>query len=192
MRLGLALAVGVALLTGCDVRETQLAQAGRLEAQWAGADSGKISTLAAAEWCTERRWLEIRAIQGDTGLALALYPVDSIIADSYPVVDPTRADSVRPSASLGLRLFSQTAVKGYRGDSGAVLLVRSSSGRLSGKVTARVRGVPNGEQVRLSGKFDQVAVLPQERGCVAESPDSSADSLQDSSESAESGDGQVD
>ena len=188
MRLGLALAFGVTLLTGCDVGEIQQAQAGRLESQWTGADSGKISTQATAEWCTERRWLEIRAIQGDTGLALALYPVDSIESDSYPVVDPTRADSVRPSASLGLRLFSQTAVKGYRGDSGAVLLVRSSSGRLSGKVTARARGVPNGEQVRLSGNFDRVAVLPQERGCVAESPDS----LQDSSESAKPGDGQVD
>jgi hypothetical protein len=192
MRLGFALALGVALLTACDVRETQQLQAGRLEAQWAGADSGKISAQATAEWCAERLLLEVRAIQGDTGLAMALYPVDSIESDSYPVVDPTRADSVRPSASLGLRLFSQTAVKGYRGDSGAVLLVRSSSGRLSGKVTARVRGVPNGEEVRLSGNFDRVAMLPQERGCVAESPDSSADSLQGSSESAEPGDGQVD
>ncbi|HEY8196730.1 MAG TPA: hypothetical protein VIG04_07115 [Gemmatimonadales bacterium] len=167
-------------------------RAGRLAAQWAGADSGKISAPATAEWCAARLRLEVRAIQGDTGLAVALYPVDSIESDSYPVLDPTRADSVRPSASVGLRLFSQTAVKGYRGDSGAVLLVRLSSGRLSGKVTAWVRGVPNREQVTLSGKFDRVAVLPQERGCVAEPPDSNADSLQDSSESAEPGDGQVD
>ena len=176
MRFGLALALGLTLLTACDVRGTQQVRAGRLAAQWAGADSGKISASATAEWCAERLWLEVRAIQGDTGLAMVLYPVDSIESDSYPVLDPTRADSVRPSASLGLRLFSQTAVKGYRGDSGAVLLVRLSSGQLSGKVTARVRGVPNGEQVRLSGKFDRVAVLPQERGCGAESPDSSADS----------------
>jgi len=188
----LGLAVGLALLTACDIRESQQTLAGRLEAQWAGADSGKVSTHAAAEWCAERIWLEIRAIQGDTGLAMVLYPVDSIVSDSYPVVDPTRADSVRPSASLGLRLFSQTAVKGYRGDSGAVLLVRSSSGQLSGSVTARARAVPNGEPLRLSGKFERVAVVPQQRGCVAESPDSSADSLQDTSESAEPGDGQVD
>ncbi|MEA2725308.1 MAG: hypothetical protein QOH59_3079 [Gemmatimonadales bacterium] len=192
MKFGLALALGLTLLTACDVRESQQARVGRLEAQWAGTDSGKISAPAAAEWCAERLWLEVRAIQGDTGLAMALYPVDSIVTDSYPIVDPTRADSVRPSASLGLRLFSQTAVKGYRGDSGAVLLVRSSSGQLSGKVTARARGVPNGEPVRLSGKFDRVAVLAQERGCVAGSPDSSADSPQDSSDGADPADGQVD
>jgi len=192
MRLGLALALGLALLTACDMRETQQAQAGRLEAQWAGTDSGKISAPATAEWCAERLWLEVRAIQGDTGLAMALYPMDSIESDSYPVVDPTRADSVRPSASLGLRLFSQTAVKGFRGDSGAVLLVRSSSGELSGKVTARARGVPNGEPVRLSGKFDRVAVLPQERGCMPEPRDSSSDTFPDSTESAEPGGGQVD
>ncbi|MEP7227943.1 MAG: hypothetical protein ABI785_11315 [Gemmatimonadales bacterium] len=192
MRFALAFVCGLTLLTACDVRESQRAQAGRLEAEWTGADSGKISTPAAAEWCAERRWLEIRAIQGDTGLAMALYPMDSIESDSYPVVDPARADSVRPSASLGLRLFSQTAVKGYRGDSGAVLLVRSRSGRLSGKVTARVRGVPNGEQVRLSGKFDRVAVLPQERGCIPEPHDSSSDAFPDSTESAEPGGGEVD
>jgi hypothetical protein len=189
MRCGVALALGLTLLTACDARESQHAQAGRLEAEWAGADSGKISTPATAEWCAERLWLEIRAIQGDTGLAVALYPVDSIESDSYPVVDPTRADSVRPSASLGLRVFSQTAVKGYRGDSGAVLLARSSSGQLSGTVTARVRGVPNGEQVRLSSKFDRVAVLPQERGCVPESPDTTSDSIPDLSEDAVPGDG---
>jgi hypothetical protein len=180
------------LWTACNTGQRQPAPAGRLEAQWAGADSGKISTHAAAEWCAERLWLEIRAIQGDTGLAVALYPVDSIVSDSYPLVDPTRADSVRPSASLGLRVFSQTAVKGYRGDSGAVVLVRSSSGQLSGKVTARVRGVANGEQVRLSGKFERVAVSPQTRGCVSEPHDSSADTFPDSSESAEPSDSEVD
>jgi hypothetical protein len=192
MRFGLAVALGLTLLIACDVRESQPAQAGRLDAQWAGADSGKISTPAAGQWCREGLRLEIQAIQGDTGVAMALYPVDSIESDSYPVVDPTRADSVRPSASVGLRLFSQTAVKGYRGDSGAVLLKRSSSGQLSGKVTARVRGVPNGEQVRLTGKFDRVAVLPQERGCVPEPHGSSSDTIPDSIESAGPGAGQVD
>ncbi len=192
MRFGLALSLGLTLATACDAGKTQHAQAGQLDAQWAGADSGKISTRAAAEWCPERLRLEIRAIQGDTGLAMALYPVDSIESDSYPVVDPTRADSARPSASVGLRVFSQTAVKGYRGDSGAVLLVRSSSGQLSGKVTARVRGVPNSEQVRLSGKFDRVAVLSQERGCVPEPHDSSSDPFPDSTDSAEPGREQVD
>ena len=185
---GLALAFVLSLTAACDKRESLQSQAGRLEAHWTGADSGKISARATAEWCADRLWLELRAIQGDTGLALALYPVDSIVSDSYPVVEPTRADSARPSASLGLRLFSQTAVKGYWGDSGAVLLVRSGSEQVSGSVTARARAVPNGEQIRLSGKFERVAILPQVRGCAPESPDTASDTTED----AEPVDGQVD
>ena len=187
-RSGLGLACLVALTGACDTREIQQSPAGRLEAQWSGADSGKISAHATAEWCADRLWLEIRAIQGDTGLALALYPVDSVVPDSYPVVEPTRADSVRPSAGVGLRLFSQTAVKGYRGDSGTVLLERSGTGQVSGRLTARARGVPNGEQIRLRGKFERVAILPQQRGCTPESPDTGPDTTDD----AEPVDGQVD
>jgi hypothetical protein len=168
----LGLAVALALTAGCDQRESEQSQAGRLDARWTGTDSGQISARAAAEWCADRLRLEIRGIQGDTGLALALYPVDSFLPDSYPVLEPTRADSVRrPSASVGLRLFLQTAIRGYRGDSGAVLLERSSAGQLSGRLTARARAVPNAEPIHLSAKFERVAVLPQERGCIPEPPD---------------------
>ena len=174
----MALAFVLSLTAACDKRESLQSQAGRLEAHWTGADSGKISARATAEWCADRLWLELRAIQGDTGLALALYPVDSIVSDSYLVVEPTRADSARPSASLGLRLFSQTAVKGYWGDSGTVILERSGSGRLSGSLAARARSVLSGEQIRLSGKFARVAVTPQERGCIPEPPDTTEDAEQ--------------
>lgn len=189
-RSGLGLALWLSLLA-CDKWESQQSQGGRLDAQWTGADSGKISAQATAEWCNDRLWLEIRAIQGDTGLAMALYPVDSIVSDSYPVVEPTQADSARPSASVGLRLFSPTAVKGYRGDSGAVLLVTSGSGQLSGRLTARALAVPGGEQIRLSAKFERVAILPQERGCTPEPPDTTDDILSDTTD-AGSDEGQVD
>ena len=187
-RSGLGLACLVALTAACDAGEIQQSPAGRLEAQWTGADSGKLSAHATAEWCADRLRLEIRAIQGDTGLALAVYPVDSVVPDSYPVVEPTRADSARPSAGVGLRLFSQTAVKGYRGDSGTVLLERSGTGQVSGRLAARARGVPNGEQIRLRGKFERVAILPQQRGCTPEAPDTGPDTTDD----AEPVDGQVD
>ena len=114
--------------------------------------------------------LEIRAIQGDTGLAVAVYAVDTIVSDSYPVLEPSRADSSHPSASLALRLFAQTSVKGYQADSGTVILERSGSGPISGRLTARARSVVNGDQIRLTGKFQGVAVTPQERGCIRELP----------------------
>jgi hypothetical protein len=162
-------------MAACGKWESPQSQAGRLDAGWTGADSGTISAHAAAEWCADRLLLEIRAIQGETGLAMALYPVDTIVSDSYPVVEPTRADSARPSASVALRLFSQTAIEGYQGDSGMVLLERSSSGRLSGSLTARARSVLKGERIRLRGRFERVAVLPQERGCIPEPADTTED-----------------
>jgi hypothetical protein len=168
-RLGLVSVLS--LMAACGKWDSQALPAGQLEAHWTGADSGKISALAAAEWCADRLSLEIRAVQGDTGLALALYAVDSVAADSYRVVEPSRADSAPPAARVALRLFSPTAIKGYQGDSGKVILERSGSGQLSGRLAARARSVASGEQIRLSGRFDGVAVMPQERGCAPERVD---------------------
>jgi hypothetical protein len=181
-RSGLGFVFVLSLLAACRTWERQQPPIGGLEAHWTGADSGKIAAHADAEWCGERRLLEVRAIRGDTGLAVALYPVDTIVSDSYPVVEPTRADSTRPSASVALRLFASTAIKGYQGDSGSVLLERSSSGQLSGSLTARVRLVRTGEAVRLSGKFEHVAVVAQEQGCTPEPPDTSDDAVPDDEE----------
>jgi hypothetical protein len=166
-------------MAACGKWDSQALQAGQLEARWTGADSGKISAPAAAEWCADRLLLEIRAIQGDTGLALALYAVDSIAVDSYPVVEPTRADSAPPSARVALRLFSPTTIKGYQGDSGKVILERSRSGQLSGSLAARARSALNGEQIRLSGRFEGIAVTPQERGCAPGPADSAPDTTED-------------
>ena len=176
IRLGLVSVVS--LMAACGKWDSQVVQAGQLEARWTGADSGKIYAPAAAEWCADRLLLEIRAIQGDTGLALALYAVDSIAADSYRVVEPTRGDSAPPSARVALRLFAPTAIKGYQGDSGKVILERSRSGQLSGNLAARARSVSNGEQIRLSGRFEGVAVMPQERGCASGPPDTTEDAGQ--------------
>ncbi len=172
----MGLVVALMLLTACDEAGSQRLQAGRLDARWTGADSGKISAPASAEWCADRRLLEIRAIQGDTGLGLALYALDSIAPDSYRVVDPSRADSSPPSARVALRVFSQTTVKGFQADSGTVTLQRSGSGPLSGNVSARARSVLNGEQIRLSGRFERVGVMPQTRGCIPPPPDTTDDS----------------
>lgn len=178
-RTGWGLTLALSFLVGCGAGESQQSQAGRLEAEWSGADTGKISAQATAEWCADRLWLEIRAIRGDTGLAMALYPVDSIVSDSYPVAEPTRADSVRPAASVGLRLFSATAVKGYRGDSGAVLLVAAGSGQLSGRLRASALATSSADRVTISGKFERIAVVPQQRGCTPTPPATTADTVSD-------------
>ena len=91
--------VGVVLLglaVGCGNSETSGTPTGYMEARWTGADTGVVSAPAIAEWCEERRLLEIRAVRGDTGVALAVFPSVIVSADSYRVVAPT--DSTAPSA----------------------------------------------------------------------------------------------
>jgi hypothetical protein len=159
-----ALALTLGLGAACGGSGDQR-QAGRLEARWTGGDSGRVSAPATAEWCANRRLLEVRAVQGDTGFALVLYPLDTIEPDTYRVVQPEGADSLAPSAAVALRLFSPGAIKGFQGDSGNVVLEHSGSARLSGSVQARVRSVTNAERLLISGRFRDLSVVPQPRGC---------------------------
>ena len=177
---------GLILLAACDRAGSRPLQAGRLDASWTGSDTGKISAATTAEWCEDSLFLMIRAVQGDTGLGLALRFLDSITPDSYRVMEPSRADSSPPSASVALRLFAQTTVDGFQGDSGAVVLKRVGGGPLSGSVSARARSVLNGKQITLSGRFDRVAVIPQIRGCLPTRPDSAEppDTVFDDADSA--------
>lgn len=156
--------------------------AGRLVARWTGPDSGQVSTPATAEWCSQRRLLEIRAVHGDTGFSMVLYPLDTVDADTYRVVLPEGADSLAPSAAVALRLFSPTTIKGYQGDSGNVVLERSGSGELSGTVEARSRSVSGRELLHISGRFRDLDVTPQTRGCSAGVSGDSAGGGVDSSE----------
>lgn len=163
----------VCLAAACgDLPETDLG-AGWLEARWTGADTGKLETRTTAEWCGERGLLEIRAIRGDTGVAMVLYPVDTIEAGNYRVVHPDRADTMAPSAGVALRVFATSAIQGYQGDSGMIVLERSESGELSGTLDARVRSVVNGQLLTLTGKLRDLTVVPQTRGCR---PETAADS----------------
>ncbi|MBA3443589.1 MAG: hypothetical protein H0T58_01870 [Gemmatimonadales bacterium] len=181
-----ALIPGFFLAAGCNSSVNQDDGAGRLEARWTGADSGRLAASTTAEWCGERRALEIRAVQGDTGLAMVLYPLDSIEADTYLVSQPEAADSLAPSAGVALRLFSTNSVQGYQGDSGSVVLTQSSSGELSGRLAVSARSVVNGRPLTLTGKFQGLVVMPQSRGCGPDAADStetyadSADTYADS------------
>ncbi len=180
-RWGTDLGLVVVLAAGCGGSAKEPGrQSGHLEAHWIGPDTGQLSASATAEWCSVGRRLEIRAISGDTGFAMVLYPLDSIDADTYRVVPPAGADSLAPSAAVALRLFSLNAIKGYQGDSGNVVLKRSSSGELSGTVAARSRSVLNTQVLEIAGDFEDLVVAPQTRGCSPESLADSADAELDS------------
>jgi hypothetical protein len=158
------------LLAACKGPTRQKPGTGKLEAQWTGSDTGKISVTAKAEWCARDRFLEIRAVRGDTGLALALFPRDTIVPGRYQVRPLPMADSARPAAGVGLRLFAQTAIKGFQGDSGTVQLRRSTPGVFSGEIAARARSVSGVQRVHLTGTFHDLTIVPQIRGCIPPPP----------------------
>lgn len=171
MRLPLLLA-----LAACSRPAAPPPERARLEADWTGSDTGRLSGRATAEWCDSLRVLEIRAVRGDSGVAVALYPADSVLADSYPVLPPARADSAPPGAAVGLRWFAETAVEGFRSDSGAVVVESAGTGGITGRFVAYVRSVSGADRLALRGRFRDVPVVPAARGCVSDRPPEPADS----------------
>lgn len=171
----MGLMLPICLLGACGLLSDGSSAEGRLEAHWTGADAGKISGPATAEWCGIRRLLEIRTIQGDTGLALALFPAESVSSGTYRIVDPPKAESLPPAAGVAVRWFAVNAVKGFQGESGMVVLERSKSGKLSGTVAAGARSVADTQRIAITGKFQNLTIQPQTRGCAPRLEDPEAD-----------------
>jgi hypothetical protein len=150
-------------------------QGGSLQVEWVGADTGKLSAPAVAEWCDSLRLLELRAIGGDTGIALLLYPSDSgtpsgtVAPGDYPVVPPQRADSTRPAAAVALRWFAETSIRGFRGDSGTVVLesIGPDAAR-AGRFSARLRSATEGSRLTVTGSFKGLTVTPAPPACAGE------------------------
>lgn len=155
------------MIAACAGREPRTPDAPRLELQWTGADTGRMSGPATAEWCGALRVVQIDAVAGDTGIAIALYPRDSIRPDSYPVLRPEQAESVPSAAAVALRYFAETAVKGYQGDSGRVLLSVTPAGRLSGRFSAALKSASDGTRLHAAGAFHDLRVQSATRGCMA-------------------------
>jgi hypothetical protein len=155
------------LAISCRIAPENSGKRQYLDVRWTGAGRGKITGPATAEWCSPRRLLEIRTVQGDTGIALALYPAETIATGKYRVVDPAKAESLPPAAGVALRWLTQTTVQGFQGDSGVVDLERSASGLLSGRFRIRARSVVDTQRVNVTGTFEDLAVRPESRGCVA-------------------------
>jgi hypothetical protein len=155
---------------------------GHLDVAWSGKNHGKISGPATARWCGVRRVLEIQVVKGDTGVAIALYPGAKMTAGTYQVLDPAKAESLPPAAGIALRWLGSTVVQGFRGDTGRIVVQRSASGQLSGRLSARASSVVDTQRVSLSGTFQDLAVTRDSLGCAAQ-----ADSVAKAPESVDTG-----
>ena len=162
---------GLVMVAACSEREPAAPRGGMLEAQWVGGDTGKLVAPAVAEWCDSLRMLELRAMQGDTGLALVLYPADSAAPGEYPMVSPEQADSIRPSSAVALRWFAETSIRGFRGDSGTVSLTAIGPGAGAGRFSARLRSATEGSRLTVTGTFQGLTVRSAPSDCAGVAPD---------------------
>jgi hypothetical protein len=166
------LAAGLVGASACASGEQAAPPAGSLQVVWTGADTGKLSAPAVAEWCDSLRLLEVRAIHGDTGIALVLYPADSGVAagrvppGKYPVSPPQRADSSRPAAAVALRWFAETSIRGFRGESGSVMLDTAGPGTGAGRFSAALRSATEGSRVNVTGSFTGLTITPAPPDCA--------------------------
>jgi hypothetical protein len=167
----------LALAVACGKRAPAEPAGPRLETRWTGSDTAGFAAPAVGEWCDTLDLLEIRAAAGDTGIALAIYPRDSVQPGDYPIRPPDVADTSSPSAAMALRWVAQTAVRGFRSDSATLTLRRAADGALTGSFTAHARAASDATRLIVTGSFEDVHARPAARGCTprAASPDSAAD-----------------
>jgi hypothetical protein len=140
---------------------------GRLSVHWTGPDTATFSSTAVAEWCASLHLLEIRAVSGDTGAGIVLYPADTINAGVYPVRRPDVADtSLPPSAAVALRWSSRTTIMGYQADSGQVTVERTPDARLAGRFTVHARPLGTGSLLRGTGSFEGLRIVTAPASCA--------------------------
>jgi hypothetical protein len=164
-----ALLALLALGAGCRREAEQ--RGARLSVRWTGADTASFSATAVAEWCAALHLLEIRAVAGDTGVGIALYPPDTIETGKYPIRRPdTTATVPTPSAALALRWFSQTTVMGFQGDGGSLTLERRPDGSLAGRFGAAAQPLVTGTRLQVDGTFDGLRVVPAPGDCAGRPP----------------------
>jgi hypothetical protein len=142
----------------------------RIVVRWTGSDSGRIDTAASAEWCGTLGLLEIRGLKGDTGIGVAVYPKGVLQPGRYRVVPPEVADTSRPAAAVALRWFAETSIRGFKADSGAVVLEHSGPGKYSGRIEAFTHSVTDNAKITVRGTLSGLTVRPSRTGCLPRPP----------------------
>jgi hypothetical protein len=164
--LGATMALAFLAVLGCSGSAgTAGSPRGRIEAQWTGSDTGRMTAEAAAIWCAEQKMVHLAGLRGDTGLALLIFPEDSTVAGRYGISAPAAAKAHPPAAAVALRLLDRTAVLGYQSEGGSLTVERGDRGRLSGGLVAELRAAPDPGKLTLRGRFTGVPVRPGGADC---------------------------
>jgi hypothetical protein len=92
------------------------------------------------------------------------------VPGDYPVVPPARGDSSRPSAAIALRWFAETSIRGFRGDSGSVVLEAIAPGSGAGRFSAYLGSATEGSKLTVTGSFEGLNVGPASAACAGRHP----------------------
>jgi hypothetical protein len=106
------------------------------------------------------------------------------------VIAPERADSSRPSAAVALRWFAETSIRGFRGDSGSVVLEAIGPGASAGRFSAHLLSATEGSRLTVTGSFKGLSITPAPQGCVGRNPQEpdETEELDEADQTAESAD----
>lgn len=146
------------LLAAC-----QAGGGGKLTARWIGEqDTASFQAPVTASWCEANKRLDLFAMRGDSGIGLALYPVDSAqLAATYTVTEPGGPIQVRPGAGVAIRWFGKTAVVGFWGREGTITVTQKKRGRLGVDIDAKlVSSVLDGPTLALTGSGNGIQIEP--------------------------------
>ncbi|MEO8200035.1 MAG: hypothetical protein ABI679_05880 [Gemmatimonadota bacterium] len=135
---------------------------GILDVSWSGSDTGRLHVAARGYWCREDSVLVIRGERGDSGIAVALFPRDSVTRDSF-TIDGVGQSAARPHGRVGLRWLGENLVVGYYSLSGTAVV--NSDSPLEGRVQATLKSAVDGTQIKIAGTFSKLDILPSPSGC---------------------------
>jgi hypothetical protein len=137
---------------------------GQLTVRWTqGAAPLSFTAPAEARWCARDSSLEILAVRGDSGFALALYARDTLRAESYPVGPSTNYSPTRPQAAAALRLVNPAQLVGYESIRGSVTL--SEPDPVSGSFAVLLQLTAGRDSLAVSGSFRALTLLPAAPSC---------------------------
>ena len=160
-----AFALSAVLALGCDRSGPDL------RASWDGPKAGQLHARATAAWCPAARRLEVDAIREDVGVALVIYPEDTLGAGSYAAFDPGRYAMQRPGSAAALRWFTEQEVRGYQSDSGAAT-VTNEEGMYAVQFGYRLVSVTLADTFRMAGQATGLTPGPCPADDVSQPSDS--------------------
>jgi hypothetical protein len=168
--LAAALATAISAIAGaCGKSNDAPTDGPTVDVRWAGTtvDSAHVRAPATAEWCDSLKLLQIQALRGDTGIAILLHPVKEFGAGRFRVVPPARIDSAPRAAAVALRWFAETSVRGFQGDSGAVIVEQNGSGGYGGTFELAAHSVTDPAHLTIRGSFRGLTLRPGGGACIA-------------------------